>query len=310
MGRIAAVLTVSAAVLAPGCASSEPVSSRPVAQIDAGRGPLSKNAVTRPATATCGRDGTPPVPRIRARLHGERIRVEYEVLARPDDCRPVAIHVTAHSVVKLGNIAPGKGAGGPVPLDGDSGVIVLKVPPLDLPPYEALASTNTARGLRSDTTYVPVPQRGDYCRRHSSASVCIARAQAAFMKCLRGQLPRSRCVGWIWNTRPLIPYEPLVGVTEKTLERSFVYVSGRIGGDPPFKSLSCTGLRMCVATWQGGHPAKVFRARYEVSSYGQRSGCWIAERRAILEETPPPEHIAPLRHVIPERISGCIDWVR
>jgi hypothetical protein len=252
----------------------------------------------------CGPGGTPPTPRIRAHLQGGRIRIDYEVPARPADCRPVAILVTAHSVDKLDNIAPGSGAGGPIRLEGDSGRIVLKVPPLDLPPYEALASTYTDRGRRSPVTKVRIPQSGDYCRRSASAEFCIAQAQTEFERCVRGELPRNRCVDWIWRTRPPIPYEPLVGVTRAGLEKSFAYTEERVRRDPPLRSVVCRGLRMCVATWRG------FRARYEVSGYGQREGCWIAERREVLAETPTAEHVTPLRYVIPERTSGCVDWVR
>jgi hypothetical protein len=249
----------------------------------------------------------PSTPRIDAHRTHERIVVAYEL--RKGGCDPWAIHVTAHSVDKLDNIAPGKGAGGPVPLRGERGTIELKLPPLDLPPYEALASTVTRTGRRSETVKVRIPESGDYCRRSQSAGICIARAQAKFMRCLRGAAPRSACPDYVWNARPLIRYEPTRGVTRSGLERSFAYMAERAGSNPPLASVSCGSLRWCVATWRG--PGRVFRARYEISGYGQRDGCWIGERRAILRETRPRyEHEAPLRHVISERTSACVDWVQ
>jgi hypothetical protein len=46
----------------------------------------------------------------------------------------------------------------------------------------------------------------------------------------------------------------------------------------------------------------VFRARFEVSGYRQRPGCWIAERREVLAGT------ARLRHLLADRQSACVHW--
>lgn len=254
-----------------------------------------------PQTGAC----TPPTPVIKPRRTSDRIRIEYEVPSG-SRCKPDAIHITANSVDNLDNIAPAKGGGGPVRLTGDDGVVDLKLPPLDLPPYEAKASTVTRVGRRSATTVVRVSESGDYCRRTQSAGVCIRRAQGKFMRCLRGTAPRNKCPDYVWNAKPLILYEPIRGVTLAGLERSFAYVARRGGAE--FVSVQCSSKRWCVATWRAYWG--IFRARYEVSGYGSRSGCWIAERRAILEEAPPPEHVAPLRHVVSDRQSACVDWVR
>jgi hypothetical protein len=298
-------LALFAGILFAGCGVAD---TAPVAQPDAGRGPIDSRARTLPATRAC--DGeSPPVPWIRARRTSGRIRVEYKVLARPPACKPVAIHVTANSVDKLDNIAPAEGGGGPIPLTEDEGVVELSAPPLDLPPYEARASTLTTEGRRSETTTVPIPEAGDYCRRSHSAASCTERAQAAFMRCLRGQSPRSACPDYVWNARPLIPYVPLEGVSRAALERSFTSLATRAGANPPFEAVSCPSTRQCVAVWRSYE--KVFRARYAISGYGQRPGCWIAERRAILEETAPKvAHEAAIRHVISDRQSGCVSWVQ
>jgi hypothetical protein len=307
MGRIAAIVLAAAALAGCGQAGAPAAGGgAPVPQPDAGRGPLDSRAVSAPATRTCGQADSPPVPLIRARVRDDRVRIEYELLARPDGCEPVAIHVTANSVDKLDNIAPASGGGGPIRLNGDKGVVVLKLPPLDLPPYEARASTYAKSGARSETTTVPVPVTGDYCRRKASAAACIRRARAKFMRCLRGQAPRAACPDYVWNARPLIPYEPLRGVTRAGLERSFAFMAARGGAE--FVSVQCSSLRYCIATWRSYWG--ILRARYEVSGYGSRTGCWIAERRAILEEAEPPEHVAPLSHVVSDRQSACVDWVR
>jgi hypothetical protein len=248
---------------------------------------------------------TPPAPTIEPRRTHDRILVEYQV-DRSRGCEPWAIHITAHSVDKLDNIAPGKGSGGPIPLKDDDGVVELKLPPLDLPPYEALGSTVMKNGRRSETVTVRVPETGNYCRRTRSAAVCIRRAQAKFMRCLRGNAPRAACPDYVWNARPLIPYVPLRGVTRQRLERSFA-LTGRRGGSY-FVSVRCASTRWCVGTWRAYWGT--LRARYEVSAWEQRDGCWIAERRAILEDAPPPQHVAPLRHVISDRQHGCVFWVR
>jgi hypothetical protein len=129
------------------------------------------------------------------------------------------------------------------------------------------------------------------------------------MRCLRGNAPRAECPDYVWRARPLIPYEPLRGVTRVGLTRSFAFMAHRAGGDPRFDSIICRSIRSCVATWRGN--GKVFRVRYAVSGYGQRPGCWIAERRAILKETAPDHpNVTPLRYVISDRHSGCVDWVQ
>jgi hypothetical protein len=255
---------------------------------------------------TCGPGGAPPVPLIRASRDGDRIWVEYEVLARPTACRPDAIRVIANSVDKLDNIAPST-SNGLVRLTRMKGTVELKLPPLDLPPYEARAATVTPTGRRSATTTVRIPESGDYCRRTASASVCIARAQAKFMRCLRGDAPRSVCPDYVWRARPLIPYEPLQGVTHAALERSFELLARKTEhGGATFELVLCSSLRECVVTWRGY--GGIFRARFEVSGYGQRPGCWIAERRAVLAESPPPDGMVPLRHLIADRQSACVHW--
>jgi hypothetical protein len=253
-----------------------------------------------PATRACGRLQTPPVPLLSATRVGARIRVEYELLARPKVCDPDAIVVTVSSVDKPDNVGP-SASNGLVRLDGAKGVVQLKLPPLDLPPYEAQASTLTSGGARSETTSVRVPERGSYCRQTESAATCIERAQAKYERCARGEAPRATCPDYVWRSRPSIPYEPLRGVTRDTLEESFAHLAGATEhGGARFESVECSSVRDCVVTWRGVDG--VFRARFEVSGHRQRAGCWIAERREILAGT------ARLRHLLADRQSACVHW--
>jgi hypothetical protein len=232
--------------------------------------------------------------------------VEYKLLARPEACNPDAILVTVNSVDKLDNIGP-SASNGLIRLSGAEGTVELELPPLDLPPYEARASTLTSKGVRSQTTAVRVPESGGYCRRTQSAATCIGRAQVKFERCLRGKAPRAKCPDYVWRARPLIPYEPLRGITRAALQRSFAHL-GRATehGGATFESVHCTSVRDCVVTWRGY--GEVFRASFEISGYRQRPGCWIAERRAVIAESPPPAGMVPLRNLLADRQSACVHW--
>ena len=304
------------AVLAVGYgATRSGTSDATVPQPDARRGPIDARAKTLPATRGCGStettDGqplrTPPVPLIRARRLADRIRIDYQVLARPISCLPVEIIVTANSVDKLGNMAPGEGAGGGRLLLRGRGTVDLKLPPLDLPPYEARAATRTRSGVMSKVTTVPVQESGNYCRQTASAEVCIEGAQRKFERCVRGEAARAACPDYVWRSRPRIPVEPLSAVTLAGLERSFA-VRAQLGdtGAVAFQTVVCTRDWSCTATWSG--QLGVLRARYVASGYGQRPGCWIAERREILKErNTEGDRWVPLRHQISDRLSACVN---
>jgi hypothetical protein len=243
---------------------------------------------------TCGSARTPPVPLVQATRHGDRIRVEYDLLARPVACAPDAVLITANSVAKVANVAPSP-TNGLIRLTGTEGTVELELPPLDLPPYEVRAATLTPAGARSATTKVRVSDRGDYCLRRTPATTCIRRAELKLERCLRGEGARRECPGYVWRTRPPVPHEPVQGVTRAGLERSFTsLLSSTEYGDAALDAVYCASTRECVVTWQGDEGA--FSARFDVSGYRQRAGCWIAERNLRLSDP------------LPHHLRACVDW--
>jgi hypothetical protein len=246
------------------------------------------------ATRTCGTARTPPVPLVQATRHGDGIRVEYDLLARPAACAPDAVLITANSVAKVGNVAPSP-TNGLIRLTGTEGAVELELPPLDLPPYEVRAATLTPAGARSATTKVRVPESGDYCLRKLDAAACIRRAEEKYERCLRGAAPRQACPASVWRTRPPVPYEPVQGVTRAGLERSFTsLLSSTEYGDAALDGVYCASTRECVVTWKGD--GGTFSARFDVSGHQQRAGCWIAERKLRLSD------------LLPHHLRACVDW--
>ena len=275
-----------AVVLLVGCAHaiSSAVSSRGAAG----------QSQSIPATRTCGRHQAPPVPLVQATRRGDRIRVEYDLLARPVACAPDAVLITANSVAKVGNVAPSP-TNGLIRVTGTEGTVELELPPLDLPPYEVRAATLTPAGARSATTKVRVPESGDYCLRSVAAPVCIRRAELKLERCLRGEASRGECPGYLWRTRPPVPYDPVQGVTRAGLESSFTsLLRSTEYGDAALDEVYCASTRECVVTWQGDEGT--FSARFDVSGHAQRAGCWIAERKLRLSDR------------LPHQLRACVDW--
>jgi hypothetical protein len=91
------------------------------------------------------------------------------------------------------------------------------------------------------------------------------------------------------------------------LQQSFAHL-GRATehGGATFESVHCASLRDCLVTWRGY--GEVFRASFEISGYRQRPGCWIAERRAVIAESPPPAGMIPLHNLLADRQSACVHW--
>jgi hypothetical protein len=242
------------------------------------------SATSSQAGATCGERGAPPAPRIDAVLDGQRVRVEYSV-RRPAGCVADAVLITVRSVHKPDNVGPST-TNGLIRLNGSEGSVELDVPPLDLPPYEVRATSLTPRGRRSPVTTERMPQSADQCRGES----CLQRAREKLERCLRGEAARKACPAYVWRTRPPVPYEPVQGVTPGSLEESFTLVlrSGQGG------SVSCSSTHECVVTWHiEGEPLV---ARFEMTGYRQRAGCWVAERTLRLDD------------LSPVRLRGCVDW--
>jgi hypothetical protein len=245
-------------------------------------------------TRTCGAARTPPVPLVRATREEDRIRVEYELLARPAGCAADAVLITANSVAKVGNVAPSP-TNGLFRLAGAEGTVELQLPPLDLPPYEVRAATLTPAGARSATTKVRIPETGDYCLRSLDAATCIRRAEEKYVRCLRGEMSRRDCPAYVWRTRPPVPYEPVQGVTRTELQRSFTsLLSSTEYGEAALDAVYCASTRQCVVTWQGDNGT--FSARFDVSGYRERAGCWIAERKLRVSDP------------LPHHLRACVDW--
>jgi hypothetical protein len=245
-------------------------------------------------TRTCGAARTPPVPLVQATRRGNRIRVDYDLLARPAACAPDAVVITANSVAKVRNVAPSP-TNGLIRLTGTEGTVELELPPLDLPPYEVRAATMTPAGARSATTKVRVSESGDYCLRRVPAATCIRRAELKLERCLRGEASRRECPGYVWRTRPPVPYEPVQGVTRAGLERSFTsLLSSTEYGEAALDAVYCASTRECVVTWHGDEGT--FSARFDVSGHQQRAGCWVAERKLRLSD------------LLPHHLRACVDW--
>jgi hypothetical protein len=255
-----------------------------------------------------GCSGAPPAaPRITAVWNSGRIVVDYEIPAA--GCRPWAIHVTGRSKEKLDNMAPGEGAGGPTRLEARHGRVVLKEPPLRLPPYQALASTVAPNGRRSRTVVVRVAGAPvNACRRSHGRATCIARAQRTFERCLRGEGPRSACAEWIYRTRPPLAMRPIEDATREQVRRSFADVAARIACcNVSFVRASCTRASRCVAVWHGaGGLGGTFRARFDLTGDQYNPGCWQVAERHILDEPSDPPILAPIRHVLQPAFTGCV----
>ena len=193
------------------------------------------------------------------------------MLASPARCRPDAIRISANSVDKLDNVAP-SASNGLVRLKGTKGTVELGLPPLDLPPYEAHAATLTPSGRSSKVTTVRIPESGEYCRRSAGAAVCIERAHAKYLRCVRGEAPRQTCPAHVWRTLPPVPYEPVQGASRAELEESFASLLRST--EPDFESVRCSSTRECVVRRRDDG---LVRAIFVVTGYRQRPGCWIAE---------------------------------
>src|ERR687897_558980 len=159
---------------------------------------------------------------------------------------------------------------------------------------QSLEPTRTCGSAR--TPPLPrVPESGDYCLRRAAAATCIRRAELKLERCLRGEASRRECPGYVWRTRPPVPYEPVKGVTRAGLERSFTsLLSSTEYGDAALDTVCCASTRECVVTWQGDEAT--FSARFDVSGHRQRAGCWIAERNLRLSD------------LLPNRLRACVDW--
>jgi hypothetical protein len=313
---------VLAVLLLAGCGllDSErkpPVAAQIVQQPDAGAGPISSRQRSYPATTACGfersaeRSGitAPPTPLIRARLEGDRIIVDYELLAAPAGCKPVAIVVRGSSVEDLGNMAPGEGDGSPTPLSGLKGTEVLKLPPLDLPPYQVNAALIAENGMRGTITTVPVPDDRDYCRRRKPLDTCKQLAQEKFERCLRGEEPREACPDYVYRARPPLAEVPLRDITIETLEASFAYMARRgEQGGVHFAKVACQAEPWgCLASWTSRDGD--FVAHYLIQGDKHKAGCWQSERDEILRQPPDREGWVPDRYLINDHISACVDWV-
>jgi hypothetical protein len=304
---------VAAAIAVAGCGqSSSEQASGVVLQPDAGKGPVSRPSV--PATRECGSasrgtaDSTPPVPLLRARRVEEGFEVEWELLARPGGCKPVAIAIFAASVDRQENkgLAIGADVGGRIPVADDGGTVRLREPPLDLPPYEVLGASYTAEGRTSDVTRVPVPDDSDYCRRKRPADECFREAEAKYMRCIRGQEPEAACPSWVWNTRPPIEVRPTRGISTAELERSFALMARRGDtGSYALVSVRCPSTTSCIADWRGSWGYT--EMRFLVSGDRYRAGCWIAERRAVLADSGPLDADGhTMSDLMTDRRSGCV----
>ena len=214
------------------------------------------------AAATCGLAGAPPTPLIAVKSQDDRVRVEYSV-GQPVGCAPDAVLITLSSAAKPDNAAPSP-TNGLIELTESFGSVELALPPLDLPPYLVRATSLTPRGRRSASATVRI---GERCQ----GTACLENAQEKLERCLRGTAPRATCPAYLWRTRPPIPSVPLQDVTRAALEKSF---SARTG-----TTVVCASTRVCI----------VGDARFAVSGFQQRPGCWVAESGL-------------------NRYHACVDW--
>jgi hypothetical protein len=282
-----------------------------VQQPDAGKGPVGRPSP--PATGECGSPdtsggSTPPVPLLRARRTEDGFEVEWELLARPAECEPVAIAIFAASVDRESNrgLPIGADVGMRIPIADSRGTVSLREAPMDLPPYEVLGATYTAEGRSSDLARVPVPDNTDYCRRRRAADVCFREAQAKYVRCIRGEEPESACPSWVWNTRPPLEARPTRGITTAALERSFAFMAHRGDtGSYALVSVRCPSTTSCIADWRGSWGYT--KMRFLVSGDRHRAGCWTAERREVLVDTGPLNADGhTMSDLMTDRHSGCV----
>jgi hypothetical protein len=244
--------------------------------------PAGRDCTSVRATGPAGAivEKTAPVPAVFAEMGADEIVVHWQLLASPAACRPAGLLVTANSVDRPDNMALAPANGSVIPITGADGTVRLKLPVLDLPPYEARVSVLTARGARSAVTTVPVAGSGRGCR--NSASRCVAAAQRKAIRCERGTLPRGQCPGRFYGTARPPAIRPLPGMTRPRLERSVrdavaraTYAGTTIG------SVSCRPAWSCTVAWRGSdaHPVRVI---YRLGAAGPR-GCWFAARVRILD---------------------------
>jgi hypothetical protein len=150
------IFALLCALAVSACGAAEP--SAPVASPSGGR--IDAKSTTYAATHGCSlgysRNVVPPIPDVAARLRPNGIEVEWRFLARPSDCRPAVILVTANSVDKLDNVATRDGATSFMRVDDDHGTVTFRMPVVDAPPYEARVSVYDARSRSTVITTVPV----------------------------------------------------------------------------------------------------------------------------------------------------------
>jgi hypothetical protein len=204
-----------------GCGEADDVSApQAPAAASAAAGRIDSRAITYEPTPACsqaelapaGSGGSilaPPIPEVTARMDGWTIEVRWRFRSLPDRCRPRTMKVIANSVDKLDNVAFRSGPDALIPAKGMEGQLTLHAPYLDLPPYEARVSAVDARGVRSPPTTVPVTGSPPGCTASRSVALCIAEAQALFLRCVEGSAAREQCHPRAWRSRPPVAEEPL-----------------------------------------------------------------------------------------------------
>jgi hypothetical protein len=102
---------------------------------------------------------------------------------------------------------------------------------------------------------------------------------------------------------------PLRGVTNTSLERSFAAIAARgDGSNVTFIHVTCRETRTCTGTWRGSGPlAGRFRARYLLTGEKSQPECWTTVRRSVLEQPADAHGWTSIRHIVSDRISGCVD---
>jgi hypothetical protein len=261
----------------------------------------------------------PPAPRItRARRDDQRFYVDLLLPVAPDECRPVAVVVTASSVADGSNQAlPLVTSGG---LRGDGRyneyrpgpmTVTLRRPILDLPPYVAYASASGPRGERSPVVRFPIPEHGDYCLKHRPADRCVREAQALAKRCLRAEVPRSRCAAWSYGsmrTRPAVPVEDATVAEVRT--NLHAVLTRQLANEVRLSGLACSPDFVCIGTFTRRPDEPRMRVRYALSGHEGEPGCWFANTIDVIEppELDPP---SPLQAGVPLNAqASCLSWRR
>lgn len=255
---------------------------------------------------------------IRARHDDQHFYVDLLLPAESDDCKPVAVLVTASSLADGSNQAlPLLESGGP---RGDGRTleyrpgrlhVVLRRPILDLPPYVAYASASGARGERSPVARFPIPEKGDYCLRHRPADRCVREAQALAKRCIRAEVSRVRCADWSYGSQRPYPARPVQGASVRAVQENLRAVLTRqLANEVRLSNLSCTRDLVCIATFSRRPQEAKMRVRYALSGHKQEPGCWFATTIDVIEppELDPP---SPLTAGVPlNNQASCLSWKR